>query len=226
MVKKVTIRSASSDLILLLLTGICRISTDQLLPNSYGQVHNPDKTVPIVMMTGYGSPSKISSARDFGVTEFLVKPFSAVDISRRILNIIKSPRNFIITPNYAGPDRRRKVDVGTSPLGVNNRTNPEGYKEKIKSNHLLQAKVGMGSIPEDTITKSQSIIDKNEINFVPIATGFLNQLREGLDDVYKTHHSNRRAIETLIDPVMQIKANANCSIWTAGRFSLHHAELS
>ncbi len=193
------------------------IITDWHMPNMDGLTltklirtspQSPDKTVPIVMMTGYGSPSKISSARDFGVTEFLVKPFSAVDISRRILNIIKSPRDFIITPNYAGPDRRRKVDVGTSPLGVNNRTNPEGYKEKIKSNHLLQAKVGMGSIPEDTITKSQSIIDKNEINFVPIATGFLNQLREGLDDVYKTHHSNRRAIETLIDPVMQIKANA------------------
>ncbi len=193
------------------------IITDWHMPNMDGLTltklirtspQSPDKTVPIVMMTGYGSPSKISSARDFGVTEFLVKPFSAVDISRRILNIIKSPRDFIITLNYAGPDRRRKVDVGTSPLGVNNRTNPEGYKEKIKSNHLLQAKVGMGSIPEDTITKSQSIIDKNEINFVPIATGFLNQLREGLDDVYKTHHSNRRAIETLIDPVMQIKANA------------------
>lgn len=169
---------------------------------------SPDKTVPIVMMTGYGSPSKISAARDFGVTEFLVKPFSAIDISKRLQNIIRSPRDFIITPNYAGPDRRRKIDTGASPTGNNHRTNPDGYQQKIKSNHLLQSKVGLGIIPEDKIIKSQSIIEKNEINFVPIATGFLNQLRLGLDDAYKDLNPTRRTIEKLIDPVMQIKANA------------------
>lgn len=169
---------------------------------------SPDKTVPIVMMTGYGSSSKISTARDFGVTEFLVKPFSAIDISKRIQNIIRSPRDFIITPNYAGPDRRRKIDTGTSPTGTNSRTNPDGYKDIIKSNHLLQSKVGMGIVPEDKIIKSQSILEKNEINFVPIATGFLNQLRLGLDDAYKDSNPSRKTIEKLIDPVMQIKANA------------------
>jgi two-component system, chemotaxis family, chemotaxis protein CheY len=169
---------------------------------------SPDKTIPIVMMTGYGSPQKISAARDFGVTEFLVKPFSAIDISKRIQNVIRSPRDFIVTSNYAGPDRRRKVDTGTSPAGTNNRTNPEGYKERIKSNHLLQSKVGMGIVPEDKIVKSQSILEKNEINFVPIATNFLKQLRVGLDDAYKDANPNRKTIEKLIDPVMQIKANA------------------
>ena len=69
---------------------------------------SPNKTVPIIMMTGYGSPLKISNARDAGVTEFLVKPFSACDISKRILHIIKSPRDFIVPPTYAAPDRRRK----------------------------------------------------------------------------------------------------------------------
>lgn len=36
-----------------------------------------NKTIPIIMMTGFGSPLRISSARDCGVTEFLIKPFSA-----------------------------------------------------------------------------------------------------------------------------------------------------
>ena len=193
------------------------IVTDWQMPNMDGlsltkfirtSPQSPDKTVPIVMMTGYGSPAKISAARDYGVTEFLVKPFSAVDISKRILNIIKSPRDFIITPNYAGPDRRRKIDMGTSPSGNNNRSNPTGYKQKIKSNYLLQAKVGMGIIPEEKIIKSQNILEKNEINFIPIAIGFLNELRLGLDDAYKDKNPTRRSIEKLIAPVMQIKANA------------------
>ena len=114
---------------------------------------SPDKTIPIIMMTGYGSPHKISAARDMGVTEFLVKPFSAVDISKRIMNIIKSPRDFIITPQYAGPDRRRKIDTGLSPNGYNNRTNPEGYKEKIKSFNLHVTRSHYSSL---TILKNTS----------------------------------------------------------------------
>lgn len=193
------------------------ILTDWQMPNLDGlsltklirtNPQSPDKTIPIVMMTGYGSTSKIASARDLGVTEFLVKPFSALDISKRILNIIKSPRDFIITSDYAGPDRRRKIDTGVAPTGLNNRTNPKGYKEKIQANHMIQAKVGIGVVPEDRIIKSQSIIEKNEFNFVPIASNFLKQLHEGIIEVQKEPHPTRKSIEKLIDPVMQIKANA------------------
>lgn len=167
---------------------------------------SPDKTVPIIMMTGFGSPYKISKARDAGVTEFLVKPFSAGDVSKRILKIIKSPRDFIITPNFAGPDRRRKDD--DTDESANKRVDPEGYAEIIKANHLLQAKVGMGQIPDDVLARSQSLLEKNNFNFKPIAQQFLKQFRSGLDIANTEVYSNRKSIERLIDPVMQIKANA------------------
>ncbi|MEM7680293.1 MAG: response regulator, partial [Pseudomonadota bacterium] len=44
-----------------------------------------------------------------GTTEFLVKPFSANDLARRIAYVINKPRDFIETSDYFGPDRRRRV---------------------------------------------------------------------------------------------------------------------
>lgn len=70
---------------------------------------SPNRTVPIIMMTGFGALPRVAEARDSGVTEFLVKPFSANDLARRIAYVINKPRDFIETPDYFGPDRRRRV---------------------------------------------------------------------------------------------------------------------
>ncbi|MBX2834504.1 MAG: response regulator [Micavibrio sp.] len=70
---------------------------------------SPNKMVPIVMMSGYSAFQRVSQARDAGVTEFLVKPFSASDLARRIAYVINRPRDFIEAPAYFGPDRRRRA---------------------------------------------------------------------------------------------------------------------
>lgn len=70
---------------------------------------SPYKQVPIIMMTGYSAISRIAEARDTGVSEFLVKPFSANDLARRIAYVINKPRDFVETKDYFGPDRRRRV---------------------------------------------------------------------------------------------------------------------
>ncbi|MFK7839576.1 MAG: response regulator [Bdellovibrionales bacterium] len=70
---------------------------------------SPNKMVPIVMMTGYSALPRVAEARDTGATEFLVKPFSANDLARRIAYVINKPRDFIETADYFGPDRRRRV---------------------------------------------------------------------------------------------------------------------
>ena len=73
---------------------------------------SPKKMVPIVLMTGYSALARVSEARDAGVTEFLVKPFSATDLSRRIAYVINKPRDFIDCEGFFGPDRRRGVKLG------------------------------------------------------------------------------------------------------------------
>lgn len=73
-------------------------------------VQSPNRTVPIVMMTGFSALPRVSQARDIGITEFLVKPFSANDLARRIAHVINKPRDFVETPDFFGPDRRRRKD--------------------------------------------------------------------------------------------------------------------
>lgn len=70
---------------------------------------SPNKMVPIIMMTGYSAFPRVSEARDTGATEFLVKPFSANDLARRIAYVINKPRDFIETEDFFGPDRRRRI---------------------------------------------------------------------------------------------------------------------
>lgn len=69
---------------------------------------SPNRMVPIVLITGYSAWDRVEEARDTGVTEFLVKPFTANDLARRIAHVINSPRDFIETQDFFGPDRRRR----------------------------------------------------------------------------------------------------------------------
>lgn len=69
-----------------------------------------NRLVPIIMVTANGMIHTVLEARDSGVTEFLVKPFSVDALYRRILMVIESPRQFVKTKDYFGPDRRRRND--------------------------------------------------------------------------------------------------------------------
>ena len=52
-------------------------------------------------------------ARDAGVTEFCVKPITAIEIYRKMVEVIDHPRPFVRTKTYFGPDRRRQADPVT-----------------------------------------------------------------------------------------------------------------
>jgi len=69
---------------------------------------SPNKFVPIILMTGFSEERRVISARDEGITEFLVKPFNTRDLYRRLYKIIESPRQFVESEEFFGPDRRRR----------------------------------------------------------------------------------------------------------------------
>lgn len=69
-----------------------------------------DRTVPIIMMSGYSARKRVIQARDAGVTEFLAKPFTAEELGKRITYVVERPRDFIECDTFVGPDRRRRVD--------------------------------------------------------------------------------------------------------------------
>jgi CheY-like chemotaxis protein len=76
---------------------------------------SPNRMVPIIIITGYSAVTRVIEARDQGVTEFLVKPFTAHDLAKRMAYVINRPRDFVEAPKYHGPDRRRKRDEEFGP---------------------------------------------------------------------------------------------------------------
>ena len=71
---------------------------------------SPNHFVPIVMLTAYAERSKVEAARDAGVTEFCAKPVTATELYRKVCAVINTPRSFVRTNLYFGPDRRRRKD--------------------------------------------------------------------------------------------------------------------
>lgn len=72
---------------------------------------SPNPYVPIILMTGFSEKRRVIQARDAGITEFLVKPFTARDLYKRVTQIIERPRQFVRSEDFFGPDRRRKVNA-------------------------------------------------------------------------------------------------------------------
>ena len=80
---------------------------------------SPNRFIPIIMLTGNAERIDVETARDVGVTEFVVKPFSAKTLCNRIALLVENPRSFIMSKRFVGPDRRRRQ--ATPPDGVEKR---------------------------------------------------------------------------------------------------------
>lgn len=109
-----------------------KIRRDPMSPNPY---------VPIIMMTGFSSRLRVEASRDHGITEFMVKPFTARDLYTRIHQIIEKPRQFVDASEFFGPDRRRKIAkdyVGARRRGADEKQKPSTPEEKEASSLLSQ----------------------------------------------------------------------------------------
>jgi two-component system, chemotaxis family, chemotaxis protein CheY len=71
---------------------------------------SPNPRIPIILLTGNTEAHYVLRARDAGVNEYLIKPFAADQLVRRIRAIIEKPKGFIEAPNYRGPDRRHREE--------------------------------------------------------------------------------------------------------------------
>lgn len=76
---------------------------------------SPNPFVPIVMVTAHTKRADVVQARDSGITEFLAKPVSAKSVYDHLAACIETPRPFIKTKTYYGPDRRRRSDGYDGP---------------------------------------------------------------------------------------------------------------
>lgn len=112
---------------------IKKIRTSEESPNPY---------VPVILMTGYSDRTRVEAARDSGVTEFLMKPYTAKDLYSRIVQIIEKPRQFVDCGTFFGPDRRRRKNFdyqGPLRRSADDPEDHEGTEEKRKvASRILQ----------------------------------------------------------------------------------------
>ncbi|HSV04566.1 MAG TPA: response regulator [Phenylobacterium sp.] len=65
------------------------------------------RDAPVIMVSGQATAAAILAARDAGVHEFIRKPFTVKDLTRRLEAVTLHPRDWIEAVDYVGPDRRR-----------------------------------------------------------------------------------------------------------------------
>jgi two-component system chemotaxis response regulator CheY len=71
---------------------------------------NENRTIPIIMMTSDSRESTIKNSRDAGANMVITKPMSPKGLYDRLAWVAFTPRNFVDTPTYFGPDRRFKIE--------------------------------------------------------------------------------------------------------------------
>jgi DNA-binding response OmpR family regulator len=75
------------------------------------------RVLPIIAMTDTPTKAFLDAARDSGVDEMLVRPFSAESVILRVRAVLDRPRQFIESAVYVGPCRRRRpVEEYVGPM--------------------------------------------------------------------------------------------------------------
>jgi len=65
------------------------------------------KAAPVIVLSDERTVAALREAQNAGVHEFLVRPFSAAHLIRRLDAICGDQRLWIDTSSYVGPERRR-----------------------------------------------------------------------------------------------------------------------
>ena len=75
-----------------------------------GDLNNPCRTLPILVVTGDTRTSTVKAARDSGANMVIAKPVSPTTLYDRLAWVAFHPRPSAETNNYFGPDRRFKIE--------------------------------------------------------------------------------------------------------------------
>lgn len=78
--------------------------------------NSQNRCVPIIAALGHQTLGNVRAARDAGANVVVAKPLSPEVLLQRIHWVARESRQFIVAPNYVGPDRRFK-NVGP-PMGA------------------------------------------------------------------------------------------------------------
>ena len=99
---------------------------------------SPDPVIPIIFMMGTPTRGQVFGSRDAGVSEFLIKPYSAHGLYQKLEGVIDHPGTFVKTEDFFGPDRRGKREAPVF-AGENRRTKAPLIVDAKEARRLLKA---------------------------------------------------------------------------------------
>jgi DNA-binding response OmpR family regulator len=70
------------------------------------RIHNA--RVPIIMLTARRRERDVVEARNAGIDEFVIRPFSMASLNRSLSAVLLRRRAFVVSEAYVGPERRRQ----------------------------------------------------------------------------------------------------------------------
>lgn len=179
------------------------------------------RDIPIIMLTAKADMNAVQAARDAGITEFMVKPFSARTLSNRLVQVIDNPRVFVDAPGYVGPCRRRRDGI---PPAEGDRRGPKvkvhmaAPKSEVVAHDILPPNKDLKQVigedvsardifTENLIAEAQLELQKKEDQFIGWASDDIMQLEQAYAALVK-HPSSVEAREKLWGAAYSIKGQA------------------
>lgn len=177
------------------------------------------RDIPIIMLTAKADLESVNIARDAGITEFLVKPFTAATLSHRLIQVIDNPRGFVDAPGFVGPDRRRRENpnLDAERRARAEKAAAEGRPPPVEiallpPNRELQKKIGE-DLKAETVFSDQLIkaaqrnLENQETKFLDWAKEDVQQLEECYKQLYRKPN-NAQFYKALMEAAYSIKSHA------------------
>lgn len=159
---------------------------------------SPNRFMPFILISGAADRVNVEAARDRGVSEFMAKPFSVENVYKVLQRLIDSPRQYVTTQTYFGPDRRRSK--AGPPMGSERRKPDESHativysKDRVeraktdsdvwlfKLPNYLKQKMGSNAarqpftLPLDVLQSAETELKREAQGFIGWAKSYLDRL--------------------------------------------------
>ncbi|ESQ77752.1 response regulator [Asticcacaulis sp. AC402] len=142
----------------------------------------PNPEVPIVMLTGRQRQRDVTMARNAGINNFVIKPFSTASLLKAVIHSLTRKRRFVVSPSFVGPDRRQRK-AGLFP-GLLRRADDANLRdaltaEVVELRHALARKEKIDPLAMDQMTgrllHMQAQVQGIRLNLIEQATHSLNE---------------------------------------------------
>lgn len=165
------------------------------------------RQAPVIMVTSEATAASITAARDSGVHEFLKKPFTIKDLTRRLEAVTLKSRDWVEAVRYIGPDRRR-FNSGDYAGPRKRKSDPVATDSARVEQALRILRSALQAIDSDPHQAMRAMLAQaTDLTKAGIATGDMQLttaaggLQSCLNEVAETGRFNRPRIEAACLPL-------------------------